>query len=159
MAFIAVIGLIGTAISGASAYGAGKAKKNAADAEADQMLVNAGQARAYAQRAAAEERRQGELVQSRAIALAAASGGSITDPGIVTLLASNAGETAYRSSVALYKGEEDARRGITESDATQYGGRMDAQDGKNRAIASGVSAFGDLVGMSLKSKYGDEELD
>lgn len=134
----------------------GKADQAAAEYEAEQNRVNAIQAVASAQRAAMEERRQGELVQSRAIALMAASGGGVSDPGNVVLLSRNAGEIAYRSAVALYEGEDRARSMNMSAESATYSGAMARRAGNDRARAYQTKAFGDLLsgGNSLYQRYG-----
>jgi hypothetical protein len=155
-AALSVVSAIGKSDAGNAAAGVGLQQQAAAQYEADQLRINAGQSIASAQRAAQEQRRQGELIQSRAIALAAAGGGSVTDPGIVHLLAGNAGETAYRSAVALYEGEDRARTMRESAKAAEYSGAMSAQAGRDRQKASMTSAFGDLVkgGNSLYQAFG-----
>jgi hypothetical protein len=141
--------------------------REAARYEASQARTNAGQVIAASQRTAAEQRRQGELVQSRAIALAAAGGGSTTDAGVINLIAGNAGEIAYRSAVALYEGEDKARSLREQATAKEfsaegaakakeYSGAMAAKAGEDRKKASMVGAFGDLIkgGASLFSTFG-----
>lgn len=151
----AVVSTVGNISAGNAAKRAGLEQQNEANYEAAQERVNAGQAIAASQRAAEEQRRQGDLVQSRAIALLAASGGGVTDPSAVTLLASNAGETAYRSAVALYEGEDKARTMRAQATATEMGGRAAAQAGRDRQIASLFQAAGSLAnGASMFSNYG-----
>ena len=72
--------------------------------EADQLDVNAGQERAVSQRQAMDERRQGRLASSRALAVAAASGGGVDDPTIVNAMANLEGESEYRALTAMYEG-------------------------------------------------------
>lgn len=155
-AALSVVSALGKNDAGNAAANNGLQQQAAADFEAAQLRVNAGQATAAGQRAAEEQRRQGELVQSRAIALAAAGGGGVTDPGIVRLLAGNAGETAYRSAVALYEGEDKARSLNAQADSTAYSGVLAAQAGRDRQKASMTSAFGDLIkgGGSLFTTFG-----
>lgn len=112
-----------------AAISIGQRQANAYRFKAAQETVNAGQAQGAGQLDAQEQRRQGALIQSRALALAAASGGGTTDPTVVNVIKNIAGEASYRSSVALYGGEEKARQlrmaaaadtfnaGIVESDA------------------------------------------
>lgn len=152
-AALSVVSAVGKSDAGNSAARVGLQQQAAAQYEADQLRINAGQSIASAQRAAQEQRRQGELIQSRAIALAAAGGGSVTDPGLVHLLAGNAGETAYRSAVALYEGEDKARSMRESAKAAEYSGANAALAGRDRQKAMMTGAFGDLVkgGSSLFS--------
>lgn len=150
-----VLSIAGNLNAGESAKAAGLQQQAEANNAARQMRVNAGQALAVAQRDAYEERRQGSLVQSRAMALLASSGGSVTDPTAIRLLASNAGETAYRSAVALYKGEDESRQLITQADATETSGKVAAETGRDVQKSYNFRAFGDLIngGSSLYEKY------
>lgn len=152
-AALSVVSAVGKSDAGSASASVGAQQQAAAQYEADQLRVNAGQSIASAQRAAQEQRRQGEIIQSRAIALAAAGGGSTTDPGIVHLLAGNAGETAYRSAVALYEGEDKARTMRESAKAAEYSGANAAQAGQDRKKSMMMGAFGDLVkgGSSLFS--------
>ena len=90
----------------------------------EQATVNAGQAIAAGQMGAQEQRRQGALINSRAQALAAASGGGALDPTVVRIMANNAGETALRANIALYQGEEQARQLRMQAAARGYDAQM-----------------------------------
>lgn len=152
-----VISLVGNLSAGKEARRAGLEEQAALQYQAEQDRINAAQALAVAQRTAAEERRQGDLVQSRAIALMAASGGGVTDPSNVTLLARNAGEIAYRSAVAMYKGEEDSRMYGERARATIRSGESAAQGGRDIQKAYTIRAFGDLIGSqggSIFDRFG-----
>jgi len=155
-AALSIVSASGKASAGNAAADVGRQQQAAMQYEADQARINAGQAQASAQRVAAEQRRQGALVQSRAIALAAAGGGSTTDAGVINLIAGNAGEIAYRSAVALYEGEDKARSLREMAKAKEYSGVMAAKSGEDRKKAAMVGAFGDLVkgGASLFSTFG-----
>ena len=151
----AAVSIAGNLSSAAASRQQGRMAQQEAEYEAEQDRLNANTALASSQLAAQEERRQGELVQSRAIALMAASGGGVTDPGNVTLLARNAGETAYRSAVALYKGEDEARTLRARAGAAVYSGQSAKDSANARARASNVRAFGDLIsgGSSLYDRF------
>jgi hypothetical protein len=105
------IGMAKAGADQAAAAARANAARRAQEAgfEAEQLRVNAGQEEAAGQIAAREQQRQARLVQSRAIAVAAAGGGSVADPTVVNLLARNAGEGVYRAGLALYQGRERAR--------------------------------------------------
>lgn len=155
-AALSVVSASGKASAGNAALQAGYAQQASMQYEADQARINAGQAQAAAQRAVADVRRQGALVQSRALALAAAGGGSTTDPGIVNLIAGNAGEIAYRSAVALYEGEDKARSLEALAKGREYSGAMVVRSAEDRKKAAMTGAFGDLVkgGVSLYQAFG-----
>lgn len=134
----------------------GETAATAQEFQAEQATVNAGQARAAAQREQAEQLRQSRLLQSRAVALAAASGGGVSDPSIVNLMGQIAGEGAYRGMVALYKGEEQARALRMEAAARRYDAAAARRGGEIRGAAYESAAVGSLLkgGMSLFEKYG-----
>lgn len=161
---------IGPAVEGAGSamrfvggIGAGRAARRAgeraqatANFEAAQLHQRAGQEVAASQRTALEERRRAELVASRAVAVAAASGGGVSDPTVSDLLADIEGEGAYRAGVELYQGEERARLLNMGADAKTFEGEILKAGGKDRQRAYVTNAFGSLAtgGTSLYGKYG-----
>ena len=115
-----------------------------------------GLAIAVSQRQALEERRQADLVASRALAVAAASGAGVSDPTVVDLLARTRGEGVYRANVALYEGEARAR---SMRIAAAGGGGFDEgrslQAGFNAAAAGALFRGGaGLYARSLYDRYG-----
>lgn len=108
-AFIpAALAVYGTVLSYRAAKEQAQREKLNADFESRQYEVESGQKQAASQRVAYDERRMADYAESKATAAAAASGagtgGTVTD--IISRIAQ---EGAYRSSVALYEGSEDAR--------------------------------------------------
>ena len=146
----------GSRQSAAAARVAGERARVAAQFESAQLEQQAGLEMAVAIQAANEQRRQAALVQSRALALAAAGGGSASDTTIVNLLARQAGEGAYRAGVALYQGEEKARRLRLAASAKAYEGELAKDSAGSRADAYGISAVGNLLSGagSLYARYG-----
>jgi hypothetical protein len=135
------------------AYGAAEAGSAAAEQgrrQYQQNLIAAGQAKAAAQRDAMEETRKGKLIASRALAVAAASGGGASDPSVVNTIADIDGEGAYRASVALYGGEEESRRLITEGKFAQYEGQQKRSAYRMQAATSLISG---ITEASIYSKY------
>jgi hypothetical protein len=124
--------------------------------QAAQARQNAGQEIAAGQQDAAEQQRQIRLMNSRALALAAASGAGATDPTIVKIISNNAGEGAYRAAVSMYKGEERARAMRMEAAARDYDARMAVEDGERRAGAYDRAAVGSIFkgAASLAMRYG-----
>lgn len=84
-------------------------KKAAAEFEASVLETQAGQQIAVAQRDVLDVQRVGRLAQSRALALAAASGGGASAPTVINIIGNLAKESAYNGARALYAGEEKAR--------------------------------------------------
>lgn len=128
---------------------AARARKAAAEFEAQQLEQNASQSIAAAQRQAFETGRTGEYVQSRAQALAAASGGSATDPTVINVIANLASETGYRKSLDLYQGEERARQLRLSAQAARMTGEIGAQaniaQGNAAVIQAGANVGSDLA--------------
>lgn len=156
MGVIAVVGVLGQMSSANAAKSAGKDAQRESEYEAAQDRINAGQAMAAAQRDAMEEDRQGELQQSRMIAIMAAQGGGTADIGNVQMLAKQSGDTAYRRAVALYKGSDTARALDMRADASIRTGQSQARAGSDYARAGMFKAAGSAfsAGASLHSNYG-----
>lgn len=147
--------------SGKAARLQGERAQAAAEFEAMQAERDAGTAVAIAQRQAAEERRQAGLQASRALAVAAASGGGVSDPTIVNLIAATRGEGARRAAVALYEGEAKARKLRLEAAATRVSGADALAEGSARrqgynlaALGATVRGYGAYEARSLYEKYG-----
>lgn len=123
--------------------------------KAAQDQVNAGQAIAASQAAAAETARQGALATSHNLAMAAAGGtaGGITPTNLV---AKQAGFTSYQMALNLYQGEDTARQLTIESEADTMSGEAAIQDANAQASAMDTKASGSLISgaASLFSKYG-----
>lgn len=115
-----------------------------------QAEKEAGATIAISQRAAEEERRQGRMAASRALAVAAASGAGVSDPTIVRLISNIKGEGAYRASVALYEGEARARQIRIQGFDSGFDDGASVQAGYKMAAA----AKGLRTGLSLYAKYG-----
>jgi hypothetical protein len=92
--------------------------------------------KAISQRAFAETNRQTGLVQSRIISLAAASGASASDPGVVNLVARQKGYGAYQAALDLYKGEDEARSLQMRANAARYEGDQAQKASRIGAVSS-----------------------
>ena len=108
--------------------------------KADQLRERAGQVIGASQRQAADVDLQAKYTASRAIALAAAGGGGVSDPTIQHLMANNAQEAAYRKSLALYQGNDQARVLNLQATSAEYEGQLAKQ--KAQSEASAMSAKG-----------------
>lgn len=117
--------------------------------QADQLEANAGLERASSQRAAMDEKRSARLTASRALAVAAASGGGADDPTVVNTIAGIEGEGEYRALTALYNGDQQAEGMEAEAKARRRGAKSTKTAGLLKAgstILSGAS--------SIYGKYG-----
>ncbi|RWL14888.1 MAG: hypothetical protein EOR57_31575 [Mesorhizobium sp.] len=124
------------------------AEKNAADFEAQQLEMKAKEETAAAQREALDKRREGAIINSRAQALAAASGaGAGTDaPTIVKLMGKTAGEAEYNAGTSMYGGLSRAA-GLRDS---AKGRRA---SGKASLLGSVFSGFGSAA-SGISKAYG-----
>jgi hypothetical protein len=126
-----------------------KAEAKGLRREAAQLEVNAGQERAVSQRQAMEERRQGRLASSRALAVAAASGGGVDDPTIVNAMANLDGDAEYRARVALFEGN-------TRGDDLERQAKDRRREAKSVKTQSYFKAAGSLLGAgsTMYDRYG-----
>lgn len=140
--------VIGTVVSTVGAIKQGNAERAMANSQAAQLEQRAGQDRARAQLAAAEERRQADIVSSRARALVAAGSGDTTDVGSQDILSGIGSEGEYRSLTQLYEGEERAK-------SNQYQASVARTEGKVKKQASMFAAASNLMGgaSSIYDKY------
>jgi hypothetical protein len=143
----------------------GRRLKQLGEFEAAQLEVNAGQELASSQRTAMEEERQARFAESRALAVAAASGGGASDPTVQKIISDISGMGAYRKSVALYEGEERARQMRLGAATRRMEGEAGLQAGAAAQRAYNIGAAGSLLSgagrigtaiyeRSLLQKYG-----
>lgn len=138
---------------------AGKAQLQQAQFQQQSANVAAGQQRASAQRASIEDRRKGVLAQSRARAVGAAGGGSVSD--ITNVIGDLGAESEYSALTSLFQGEDSARdletRGslaLFEGESANRAAKTDAQS----ALFKGLSGAAMSGGSSLFSKYAPEDM-
>ena len=124
--------------------------------EAQQMEQNATQTVASSQRQAMAERRQAQLVASRALALGGSSGAGLTDPTMAGILTDIASEGSYRSALALYEGEDRARKMRMGAEAAEYEGEVLERGAHQKAKAVRTTGYGSVMqGLgSMGMKYG-----
>lgn len=110
--------------------------------EAKQLDAEAGQSQAASQRSAEDVERNVALVNSAALARAAASGAGASDPTVLKIISRTAQEGAYRRDVALYEGEAQARLDRMRAGAMRFEGAVgetDANSAKSLANMGAVS--------------------
>ena len=138
----------GTAIGSIGQLQQGKAQEQAANFEASQLETNAGQTRAAAIQKGLEAKRQSKIAQSRATALASASGAG-TGGTVIDIVSDLAREGAYRQALSLYEGESQAQGLETAARAKRYEGLLSRKMGKLGAFTTLLSGAG-----SIGAKYG-----
>lgn len=102
-----------------SQYQQGKAEKK-------QFFRQAGATRATSQRESERARKQSMLLQSRALAIAAASGGGVDDPTVSKLRADIAAQGEVNALNTLWEGNEEGAGLMAQGEARQREGRMRA---------------------------------
>lgn len=128
-------------------FGAGtlltaQAGERAASIENQRLRRLAGSERATSQRAAIEERRRADIVQSRARAVSAASGAGATDPTVLKIMDDLSAEGEYRALTRTYEGETAAQS-------------LELEGAERKRAARGRSISTLLSGASMfASKYG-----
>lgn len=95
-----------------------------------------------------EEERNKDRMHSRAIALAAASGGGVDDPGMVALLGDLNAEGEYRVLSALWSGQDAAAGLQFRAEAARREGETAFQMGVINAFTSGYSTYNSFGGKS-----------
>ncbi len=116
----------------------------------------AGTSIAISQRQSAEERRQANLVASRALAVSAASGAGVSDPTMVRVIANARGEGAVRAANALYEGQARARALRTDAALGRLSGSEADVTGQAIEGSYATAAKGAVLKESfgLYAKYG-----
>jgi len=119
--------------------------------EAQQLDAEAGQSVAASQRTAEDIQRQTALINSSAIAKAAASGAGASDPTVLNIIARNAAEGDYRRNVALYEGEAQSRLDNMRAQALRFQGAVGEADAAEAARISNIGAASTFLSGAAKA--------
>jgi hypothetical protein len=139
------VSAMGTIAGGRAAEQAGIVQQQALEFRAKQQEIAANQARAEAQRAAFEKRREGRLLTSKLVARAAASGGAVDDPGTLDLAGDIGARAEYMATLEAFKGENKARGHEDAAAADRYAGMAALAEGQAKRQASTTSALGTII--------------
>ena len=140
---MAELAVIGSIIQGVGAIAGGVAANNAAQEEARQMDERGREEFAASQREAQERRREGRVVNSRAQAVAAASGAGADAPTIVRLMSDTAGQAEYNAQSDTYGGRQ-RRAGLRDN------ARARRAEGQASLLGSFFDAAGSFAGGADK---------
>ena len=135
MAQIALLAI--AAIGAVSSVAQGIAAEKRSELEAAQLEAKASQAKGAAQLKAAEERRQGELLRSRATAVAAASGAGVDDPTVLNTLGDITAEGEIRALYSIYNGDIEATDLTLQAQAV----RDEGDSARTAGYISGVTSI------------------
>jgi hypothetical protein len=139
---------IGTVATAVNQRSSGASEQTAANFQADQLDQLAGQERAASQRSAAEQLRKSRIMQSRALAVAAASGAGALDSNVLNVISGIAGEGDLASRTELYSGNDRASKLELSADTKRFEGAQRKRAGEIRAINTIATG-----GLSMASKY------
>ena len=142
--------LIGTAMSVAGTLAQGKVAQQQARMQAAQMREAAKLEDANSHRAATEERRQSDLVESRARAVGAASGAGDYN-GLVEKIDA---EGEYRALFALYSGQQVSTGIRNQAAMTEWEGAQAKRASNVRAASTLMSSAANMAPMA--QKYGGD---
>lgn len=129
----------------------GVRRKAAGDFEAAQQELAASESSGVAMRAAQDEVLKARMVNSTALARAAASGAGASDPTVMAVLSRTAGEGAYRSAVAMYEGEAQARLDRMRAAALRYQGEVGVADAEAAASSYDMGMASTLLNGGVKA--------
>ena len=163
MAALAAVSAITTLYSG---YTQSQAKKQegrlaeaGADIEAKQMEDASIAERGMAAIEAKEKRRQGAILQSKAIAAAAAAGRAPSmDKGASDIIGDIAEETEYSALTSLLEGKVKASNLQMQASTTRGQGNIARRTANKQARAGLISSFGQSA-STFGSKYGSSKSD
>lgn len=135
---------LGTIIGAAGQLNAGNASMQAAQYSAAQMRQNASQTIAAGTANVQGQMLQTQMLQSRALAVGAASGAGALDPTVVNLVSQIAGYGAYNAGMATYNAQSRAAAQQNEANATVFSGQQAQTASRWKAgstILTGASTF------------------
>lgn len=167
----AVVGLAGTAVSAIGQIGAGSATRKAAERqamldrilgqrEAQSLRIAADTAQASGQQNALQKGLQLDQIQSRARAIAGASGGGVDDTSVLNTQALIGHVGEFQKGLDIFAGENRARGLRYQATLAEIGGENQARaaefQGQVAEANARASAFGSLIGGfgGLFSKIG-----
>lgn len=142
----AAVSAMGTLAGGRAAAAAGQSAMQAAEFTAAQQRQQANEALAVGQRGAFEKRREGDLLQSKLQARAAASGGGATDPTVIGLAEDIAGRAEEGALFEMFKGESKRRGLLDAAEGTHLQGLAALEEGQMKQRAARLSALGTVLG-------------
>lgn len=145
---LAAVSLAGTAMGAMGSIRQGQQQKLNADYEALQLTKNAKQTEAAGQQAALEKRRQYDILQSRALAIAGASGAGALDPDVLNIIGGLNAEGERAFGTELYNARSNAGAMESQAAATRYQGQQSETAGYTRGAATALSGMADVAGMT-----------
>lgn len=149
-AFSAGLKSFGLRKMGDAAVEAAGRKQQAAQFEAEQMRINAGQAAAAAQRDAYFKNLEGKRMLS---AIQARAGAGATDPTILNIMGQASAQAAYNAQMAVYSGQDKARLLRMQASGKEYDAALSMQDAKSAQRGYRFASIAPLVDAGVKTLY------
>lgn len=138
--------VVGTALSVKGSLDEGKAQAGAHMRTAAQYEEDAKQAVGIKQRQGFEQQREAKLLASRALAVAAAGGGSASDVTVSNIIGDIKGEGAYRMALSLYEGKTEEKRLYAAAAAERQAASDAKRAARNNAMGSLFGGLGRIAG-------------
>lgn len=122
----------------------------AGEYEAKQLEIEGAQSRGIGMRVSQDQTVNTEMVNSTALARAAASGAGASDPTVLAVISRTAGAGAYRALLATYEGEAQARLDMAKASALRYEGATGVSDAATAARMANMTAGATLLSGAVK---------
>ena len=150
------IALASSAVGAYSAIDAGQKANSRAHALAKQQEAEANAAQVEAQQQAATERKKTRYLRSRALAVAGASGGGVSDPTISNILTGIDTEGEMNALNTLWSGDTTASGLRAQARATRAEGKASMKAGYVSGFKTAVSGGMDFIDAkpTFFKKYG-----
>jgi len=126
-----------------------KAADEAASFNAQQLRRSAKETEARGIREAKNIRREGDILQSDAIAALAAGGGSTTDPGAVSYLSKLEDISQYNQLAALYDAQTQAQGLRHRAQIVRYEGKVKKKAGYYKAASTLLDEISGAMGGGM----------
>ena len=151
---MAALGAVASVISAIGGVVSGIAANNQAEYEAQQQEMQGKEEFASSQRDAQQQRKEAEIVNSRAQALAAYSGAGASDLTIIKLMTETAGQGEYNAQTSIYGGEQRKRGLFDAAEGTRMSGKSALIGSFLGAAGTLASGFGKYRQDTARTTYG-----
>lgn len=143
---------VGTLMNMQSQRQEAEALKNKAEFDAAMQNRLALQDQANSQVIAEQERRKSKQLQSRALALAAASGASVSDPQMTNVFADIESQGNLNARARIYEGDTMAASRNEQAELLRMQGRDIARRGRRTGMATLISGISSIGGQLANYK-------
>lgn len=137
-----VMGLVGTAFSSLGAIRAGQQENANAKFEARQLAARAKTVEAAGQQQALQRRREADLLQSHALAVAGTSGAGTLDPDVLNIISGLDVQGERNVQTELFNTNDQANTLRSQSAMTHFAGKQAQTAGMIRGAATAFSGIG-----------------